>query len=325
MFMKAIVITRAGGPEVLQLQERPRPEPAAHEVLVKVRAAGLNRSDLALREGKYGGAPVAGVVPGLEIAGEVVAVGAAAPRWQVGDAVCALLSEGAYAEYAVVDARHCLPVPAGWSIEQAASLPETTFTVWANVFQAAALQPGETVLVHGGSSGIGLTLIQLGHALGHRVLATAGSADKCRDCEKYGAARCVNYRQEDFEQAFKGEQINVILDMVGGNYTAKNLRLLAPDGRLQYINAMQGAKVELSLLDIMTKRLRLGGSMLRPRSADFKAALAAEVEQHVWPLASGGQLEPIIYRTFPLAEAAKAQELMASSEHIGKILLVNEG
>ncbi|QKG57106.1 NAD(P)H-quinone oxidoreductase [Hymenobacter sp. BRD128] len=323
--MKAIVITQAGGPDVLQLQERPQPVPAAHEVLIKVKAAGLNRSDIALREGRYGGQPVAGVVPGLEVAGAVVAVGAAAPRWQVGDHVCALLSEGAYAEYAAVDARHCLPVPAGWLLEDAASLPETTFTVWANVFQAAALQPGETVLVHGGSSGIGLTLIQLATALGHRVLATAGSASKCQACERLGAARCVNYQQQDFEQAFKDEKINVILDMVGGDYTAKNLRLLAPDGRLQYINAMQGAQVELNLLDIMTKRLRLGGSMLRPRSADFKAALAAEVEKYVWPLATGGQLEPVIYKTFPLAEAAKAQELMASSEHIGKILLVNEG
>jgi NADPH2:quinone reductase len=317
--MKAIVITRPGGPEVLQLQERPRPEPAAHEVLIKVKATGLNRSDIALREGKYGGAPVAGIVPGLEVAGEVVVVGTDAPRWRVGDHVCALVSEGAYAEYTAVDARHCLPIPAGWSVEEAASLPETTLTVWSNVFQTAALQPGETVLVHGGSSGIGLTLIQVATALGSRVLATAGSADKCRDCEKFGAARCVNYKEEDFEEAFKGEQINVILDMVGGDYTAKNLRLLAPDGRLQYINAMQGAKVELNLLDI------LSGSMLRPRSADFKAALVAEVEQRVWPLAASGQLRPVIYKTFPLAEAAKAQELMVSSEHIGKILLVNEG
>ncbi len=322
--MKAIVITRPGGPEVLELQERPQPVPAAHEVLLKVKAAGLNRSDLALRTGKYGGQPVAGVVPGLEVAGEVVAVGAAATRWQVGDRVCALLSEGAYAEYAAVDARHCLPIPAGWSLLEAASLPETTFTVWANVFQMAALQPGETVLVHGGSSGIGLTLIQLGHALGHRVLATAGSPDKCQACERLGAARCVNYKHEDFEQAFKDEKIDVILDMVGGDYTAKNLRLLAPDGRLQNLNAMQGAKVEINLLDVMTKRLSLSGSMLRPRSADFKAALAAEVEKHVWPLAASGQLEPVIYQAFPLAEAAKAQELMASSEHIGKILLVNE-
>ncbi|AMR26928.1 zinc-binding dehydrogenase [Hymenobacter psoromatis] len=323
--MKAIVITRPGGPEVLQLQERPRPVPAAHEVLVRVRAAGLNRADLGLREGKYGGAPVAGVVPGLEVAGEVVEVGASAPRWGVGDQVCALLTDGAYAEYAAIDARHCLPVPAGWSVEEAASLPETTFTVWSNVFQMAALQPGETVLVHGGSSGIGLTLIQLAVALGSKVLATAGSADKCRDCEKFGTARCVNYKEEDFEQAFQGEKINVILDMVGGDYTAKNLRLLAPDGRLQYINAMNGPKVELNLLDIMTKRLRLSGSTLRPRSAEFKAALAAAVEKHVWPLAASGQLRPVIYQTFPLAEAAQAQQLMASSAHIGKILLVNGG
>ena len=322
--MKAIVITRPGGPEVLELQERPRPVPAPHQVLVRVHAAGLNRSDIALREGKYGGAPVAGVVPGLEVAGEVVEVGACAVRWRVGDAVCALLSEGAYAEYAAVDARHCLPVPAGWTVRDAASLPETVLTVWSNVFEQAALQPGETVLVHGGSSGIGLTLIQVARALGSRVLATAGSADKCRACEEWGAARCVNYKAEDFEQALQGEPIHVILDMVGGDYTAKNLRLLAPDGRLQYLNAMQGPKVEVNLLDIMTKRLRLSGSMLRPRSADFKAALTAAVEAHVWPLAASGQLRPVIYRAFPLAEAAQAQQLMASSEHIGKILLVNE-
>ncbi|MDJ0366634.1 NAD(P)H-quinone oxidoreductase [Hymenobacter sp. H14-R3] len=322
--MKAIVITHPGGPEVLQLQTCPRPVPAAHEVLVKVRATGLNRSDIGLREGKYGGAPVDGTIPGLEVAGEVVEVGPDAPRWRVGDAVCALVTEGAYAEYVAVDARHCLPVPAGWSLEEAASLPETVFTVWSNVFQTAALQPGETVLVHGGSSGIGLTLIQLATALGSRVLATAGTAEKCHDCEKFGAARCVNYKEEEFEEAFKDEKINVILDMVGGEYTAKNLRLLAPDGRLQYINAMKGAKVEINLLDIMTKRLRVSGSMLRPRSVDFKAALAAEVEKRVWPLAASGQLKPVIYKTFPLAEAAQAQELMESSEHIGKILLVQE-
>ena len=322
--MNAIVVTRPGGPEVLELQTRLRPVPAAHEVLIRVKAAGLNRADLGLREGKYGGAPVAGVVPGLEVAGTVVEVGASAPRWGVGDQVCALLTAGGYAEYAAVDARHCLPVPAGWSVEEAASLPETTFTVWSNVFQMAALQPGETVLVHGGSSGIGLTLIQLASALGSKVLATAGTAAKCRTCEQFGAARCVNYKEEDFEQAFKEEKINVILDMVGGDYLAKNLRLLVPDGRLQYINAMRGPKAELNLTDIMSKRLRLSGSTLRPRSADFKAALAAAVEEHVWPLAARGRLRPVIYRTFPLAQAAQAQELMASSEHIGKILLVNE-
>ena len=323
--MNSIVITRPGGPEVLELQARPRPVPAAHEVLIRVKAAGLNRADLGLREGKYGGAPVAGVVPGLEVAGTVVEVGASAPRWGVGDQVCALLTAGGYAEYAAVDARHCLPVPAGWSVEEAASLPETTFTVWSNVFQMAALQPGETVLVHGGSSGIGLTLMQLASALGSKVLATVGTAAKCRTCEQFGAARCVNYKEEDFEQAFKEEKINVILDMVGGDYLARNLRLLVPDGRLQYINAMRGPKAELNLTDIMSKRLRLSGSTLRPRSADFKAALAAAVEEHVWPLAARGRLRPVIYRTFPLAQAAQAQELMASSEHIGKILLVNEG
>ncbi|MGI4834759.1 MAG: NAD(P)H-quinone oxidoreductase [Janthinobacterium lividum] len=322
--MQAIVITQPGGPEVLQLQARPRPVPAPHEVLVRVRAAGLNRADLAQRAGKYGAEPVAGKVPGLEVSGEVVAVGAQAPRWQVGDQVCALLAEGGYAEYAAVDARHCLPIPAGWTVQDAASLPETVLTVWSNVFQIAALQPGETVLVHGGTSGIGLTLLQLAKALGSRALATAGSPDKCRAAEQYGAARCVDYRAEDFEQALQGERIDVILDIVGGDYTAKNLRLLAPDGRLQYLNAQKGPQVELNLLDIISKRLRLSGSMLRPRSVDYKAALAAEVEARVWPLAASGQLQPIIYRTFPLAEAAAAHQLMASSEHIGKILLINK-
>ena len=321
--MQAIVITQPGGPEVLQLQTLPRPVPAPHEVLIRVRAAGLNRADLSLRAGKYGSQPVAGLVPGMEVSGEVVEVGAAAPRWRVGDPVCALLADGGYAEYAAVDARHCLPVPTGWRVEDAASLPETVLTVWSNVFQMAALQPGETVLVHGGTSGIGLTLIQLAKALGTRALATAGSPDKCRAAERYGAARCVDYKAEDFEQAFQGETINVILDMVGGDYTAKNLRLLAPDGRLQYINAQKGPQVELNLLDIMSKRLHLSGSQLRPRSADFKAALVAEVEAHVWPLAANGQFKPIIDKTFPLAQAAEAHRYMASSEHIGKILLVN--
>ena len=319
--MNAIVITQPGGPEVLQLQQRPRPVPAAHEVLIQVQAIGLNRSDVILREGKYG-APPTGVVPGLEVSGTVAEVGAAAPRWQVGAAVCALVSEGAYAEYVAVDARHCLPVPAGWSVADAASLPETTFTVWSNVWEQASLQPGETLLVHGGSSGIGSVAIMLAHALGSRVLATAGSAAKCRACEEWGAARCVNYKEADFEQVLKDDAPHVILDMVGGSYTAKNLRLLRSGGRLQYLNAMQGPKVEINLLDVMQKNLRLSGSMLRPRSVDFKARLAAEVERHVWPLAVSGQLRPVVYRTFPLAEAAAAQRLLESSEHIGKILLV---
>ena len=324
--MKAIVITQPGGPEVLQLQERPRPVPAPHEVLIRVWAAGLNRADLALRAGKYAGAgPVDGTVPGLEVAGEVVEVGSQVTRWRVGDSVCALLPRGGYAEYVAVDARHCLPVPAGWRVEDAAALPETVATVWDNVFRTAALQPGQTVLVHGGSSGIGLTLVQLAKALGSRALATAGSADKCRAAEHYGAARCVDYKTEDFEQAFADEPINVILDSIGGDYTAKNLRLLAAGGHLQHINAMHGARPEIDLLEIMRKRIVLSGSMLSPQSADFKAALLAEVEARVWPLAASGQLQPVIYRTFPLAEAAAAQQLMASSEHIGKILLLNEG
>ena len=320
--MKAIVITQAGGPDVLHLQDCPRPVPAAGEVLLKVHAIGLNRSDIVLRQNQYGGGPVAGVIPGLEVSGEVIQAGADAPRWRVGDVVCALVSQGAYAEYVAVDARHCLPVPAVWSLTEAAALPETTFTVWSTVFEQAQLQPGETLLVHGGSSGIGLLAIQLAHALGSRVLATAGSPAKCRVSEEQGAAKCVNYKTDDFEAALQGEAIDVILDMVGGSYTAKNLRLLRPGGRLHNINAMQGPQVEINLLDVMFKRLQLSGSLLRPRSADYKAALAAAVEAHVWPLAASGRIRPVIHQTFPLADAAAAQQLMESSEHIGKILLV---
>ncbi|MCB2377150.1 NAD(P)H-quinone oxidoreductase [Hymenobacter sp. BT635] len=321
--MNAIVITQPGGPEVLQPQQKPRPEPAPHEVLIRVQAAGINRPDVLLRQGKYGGAEdVTGLVPGLELAGTVEACGTAVTRWQPGDAVCALLTAGAYADYAVVDARHCLPVPEGWTMTEAASLPETVFTVWHNVFQRGQLQPGETLLVHGGSSGIGITAIQLAAALGSQVVATAGSAEKCRACEELGATRCINYKEQDFEAALRDTGADVILDMIGGDYTPKNLNLLRDDGRLVFINAMRGAKAEFNALEIMRRRLSITGSTLRPRSAEFKAALAAEVEQHVWPLLAAGKFRPVIYRTFPLAEAAAAHQLMESSEHIGKIVLM---
>ncbi|TGE12238.1 NAD(P)H-quinone oxidoreductase [Hymenobacter elongatus] len=321
--MNAIVITTPGGPEVLQLQELAQPQPAPHEVLVRVQAAGLNRPDVLLRQGKYGGADDAtGLVPGLEIAGIIEACGAAVTRWQPGDAVCALLAAGGYAEYAVVDARHCLPVPENWSPAEAASLPETVFTVWHNVFQRGQLRPGETLLVHGGSSGIGITAIQLAHALGSPVFVTVGSAAKARACEELGAATAINYKDEDFEavgQAAGG--VDVILDMIGGDYTPKNLRLLKDDGRLVFINAMQGGRADFNALDIMRRRLTITGSTLRPRSADFKAELAAEVEKHVWPLLAQRKFRPVIYRTFPLAEAAEAHRLLESSAHIGKIML----
>ena len=306
----------------MQPQELPTPEPAANQVLVKVHAAGVNRPDVFLRKGKYGGAPTEpGMVLGLEIAGEIVACGPDVTRWKPGDAVCALVAQGGYAEYAVVDVRHCLPVPAGWSFEEAASLPETVFTVWHNVFQKGQLKSGENFLVHGGSSGIGITAIQLAVGLGAKVFATAGSDDKCRACENLGATRCINYKTYDFEAELKEEGVDVILDMIGGDYIAKNLRLLRPDGRLEFINAMQGPSAEINVLDIMARRLTISGSTLRPRSADFKASLAADIEQQVWPLLAAGKFKPVIYRVFPLAEAAEAHRLMESSEHIGKIML----
>ncbi|OUJ74945.1 NAD(P)H-quinone oxidoreductase [Hymenobacter crusticola] len=320
--MKAVVVTQPGGPEVLQVQETPILAPASNQLVIKVHAAGVNRPDVFLRKGKYGGAPTKpGLVLGLEIAGEVAEIGTAVTRWRPGDAVCALVAEGGYAEYTVVDARHCLPVPAGWSFEEAASLPETVFTVWHNVFQKGQLKSGENFLVHGGSSGIGITAIQLAVALGAKVFATAGSDEKCQACEKLGATRCINYNTHDFEAELKDEGLDVILDMIGGDYIAKNIRLLRPDGRLEFINAMQGPTAEINVMDIMARRLTISGSTLRPRSADFKAALAADIEQHVWPLLAAGAFKPMIHKVFPLAEAAEAHRLMESSAHIGKIML----
>jgi NADPH2:quinone reductase len=291
-----------------------------------VQAAGVNRPDVLLRQGKYAGSgDVSGSVPGLEVAGVVEACGVAVTRWHPGAAVCALLAAGGYADYAVADARHCLPVPAGWTMTEAASLPETVFTVWHNVFQRGQLRPGETLLVHGGSSGIGITAIQLAHALGSRVWTTVGSADKARACEQLGATRAINYRTEDFAVAVEqAGGADVVLDMIGGEYTPKNLRLLKDDGRLVFINAMQGAKMEVNALDLMRRRLTITGSTLRPRSADFKAELAAAVEQHVWPLLAARKFRPIIYQQFPLARAAAAHSLLESSAHIGKIVLTVE-
>ena len=320
--MNAIVIQQPGGPEVLHPHRQARPRPAAHEVLIRVQAAGVNRPDVLMRQGKYAGSgDVAGLVPGLEIAGTITECGAEVTRWQPGAVVCALLPAGGYAEYAVADARHCLPVPPGLSLIEAAALPETVFTVWHNVFQRGGLQPGETLLVHGGSSGIGTTAIQLARALGSRVAVTAGDDAKCAACRKLGANWAINYKKDDFEEVLKAEGVDVILDMVGGDYIAKNLRLLKDDGRLVFVNAMQGGKGEFNALEVMRRRLSITGSTLRPRSADFKAALAAAVERHVWPLVAAGKFRPVIYKTFPLDEAAAAHELMESSAHIGKIVL----
>lgn len=320
--MNAIIIQRPGGPAVLQLQQHLKPQPAPHEVLVRVHAAGVNRPDVLMRQGKYAGSgDVGGLVPGLEIAGTVEATGTGVTRWHLGDAVCALLPAGSYAEYAVVDARHCLPVPAGLNMIEAAALPETVFTVWHNVFQRGCLRPGETLLVHGGSSGIGTTAIQLAKALASRVAITAGDDAKCEACRRLGADWAINYKTQHFEEVLQADGVDVILDMVGGEYMAKNLRLLKDDGRLVFVNAMQGGKGEFNALEVMRRRLTITGSTLRPRSAEFKAALAGAVEQHVWPLIEAGKFRPVIYKTFPLAAAAAAHELMESSAHTGKIVL----
>ncbi|MEO6992504.1 MAG: NAD(P)H-quinone oxidoreductase [Lacunisphaera sp.] len=320
--MKAVVIAQPGGPEVLSLAERPEPVLGVHEVLIRVTAAGVNRADLIQREGHY--AAPAGVpadIPGLEVAGVVERCGAAVTRWKSGDAVCALLAGGGYAELAAVDARHCLPVPAGVALTDAAALPEAVFTVWSNVFQRGRLQRGETFLIHGGTSGIGMVAIQLAKARGARVFATAGSDEKCRAAEAAGADRVINYKTEDFERAFQSEGVDVILDMVAGDYVAKNLNLLRPEGRLVFINTTKGATPAINLMQVMSRRLTITGSTLRSREPAFKAALTAEIEREVWPLLVAGKLHANVFATFPFAEAAAAHRLMASSQHIGKIVL----
>lgn len=315
-----MIITRPGDGSVLQLQERPTPQPQAGQVLIQVRAAGVNRSDIHQRQGGYGSDPT-GQIPGLEVAGIIEKCGPNVSRWQVGDAVCALLKGGGYAEYVAVDERHCLPVPSNLTFVEAASLPETILTVWSTVFQWGRLTKGENFLVHGGSSGIGVIAIQLANAFGANAYATAGSDEKCDACEQLGAIKCINYQKEDFEKALSDVAINVILDMVGGAYTAKNLRLMAPDGRLMFINSMQGADSPIHIPTLMQKRITISGSLLKPRDDDFKATLTADVEKQVWPLLTDGRLKPLVYQTFPLSEAAQAQNLMESSEHIGKIIL----
>lgn len=320
--MKAIVITQPGGPEVLQWSERPDPQPGPTQVRLRVHAAGVNRADVIQRLGKYPAPEDASAnTPGLEVAGVVEDVGADVTAWKAGDAVCALLAGGGYAEKVVVEAGHCLPVPEDVPMTDAAAIPEAAFTVWSNVFERGHLQPGERFLVHGGSSGIGMTAIQLAKALGSRVFTTAGSPEKCAACEAAGAERAINYRNEDFEDVLKDEGVDVILDMIGGDYTPKNLRLLRPDGRLVFINAAQGAKAEFNALQVMQRRLTITGSTLRARDNLFKAALAREVEQHVWPLLTSGRYRANVFKTFPMSDAAAAHRLMESSAHIGKIVL----
>jgi len=324
--MKAIIITQPGAPEVLQLTERPKPTFTVDEVLVKVLAAGINRPDVFQRKGNY--PPPAGApqdIPGLEIAGTVDEIGDNVTHWKVGDKVCALVMGGGYAEYCNVPAGQCLPIPENLSFIEAASLPETFFTVWSNVFDRGHLQKGETLLVHGGSSGIGVTAIQMAKALGSTVYATAGSDEKCKFCEELGATKAINYKTENFADVIKqlthNKGVDVILDMIGGDYTAPNLQSLAEDGRLVFINTMKGKDVNIDLSIVMRKRLNITGSMLRSREISFKAAIAQNLEKNIWPLLKSGEIKPIIYKVFPADQAAVAHRLMESSEHIGKIVL----
>jgi NADPH:quinone reductase len=323
--MRAIEISHPGPPDVLQLCERTQPAPQPGEVLIKVRAAGVNRPDLLQRAGKYPVPPGASDLPGLEVAGEIVGGDVDASGLKIGDMVCALVQGGGYAEYCVAPSALCLPVPKGLSVIEAASLPETFFTVWSNVFDRAALAPGETLLVQGGSSGIGVTAIQLAVARGHRVFATAGSDEKCRACEALGAERAINYRTEDFAQVVKqatgGKGVDVILDMVGGDYVGREISCLADDGRLVFIALLGGGKAEVPLGQILLRRLTVTGSTLRPRPVAFKAAIAARLRSEVWPLIESGAIKPVIYKTFPLEQAAQAHALMEASTHVGKIVL----
>lgn len=323
--MTAIAITTPGGPEVLRPVTLPVPVPGAHELLVKVKAAGVNRPDVLQRQGGYPPPPGAPDTPGLEIAGEVAGLGEGARRFEAGDRICALVPGGGYAEYAVVHEDNALPVPPGLSFVEAAAIPETFFTVWTNVFERGRLKQGETLLVHGGSSGIGTTAIMLGKAFGAVVAVTAGSEDKCRACRELGADLAINYRNQDFVAALAeaGLKPDVILDMVGGDYVGKNLKAANMHGRIVMIAFQKGSRIEADWLPIMLKRLTFTGSTLRPRSVAEKAEIAQALERQVWPLFGAEQLKPIIFRTFPLAEAAAAHALMESSEHIGKIVLVN--
>ena len=315
--MRQIEIIQPGGE--LKLTDAAVPSPGPGEVLIKVQAAGLNRADLLQAAGRYALRPGVSPIPGLEVAGVVEAIGPGAQRWKPGDSVCALLTGGGYAEYAVTPAVQCLPFPKGFDAIQAASLPETYFTVWLDVFELGCLRPGETLLVHGGSSGIGITAVQLAKALGSRVIVTAGSDEKCEACRKLGADVAINYRTADFEK--EAGQVNVILDMVGGSYTAKNLRILAPMGRLVYINFMDSAKAEIDLSLILGRQLTITGSGLRPQSVERKAQIARDLEGRAWPLLSSGKIKPVIDSVYRLEEAAQAHKRMASSEHIGKIML----
>jgi NADPH2:quinone reductase len=323
--MKAIIITSPGAPSVLKIEDRETPEPGAEEVLIKVKAAGVNRPDVFQRKGNYPAPPgVAQDIPGLEVSGTIAKCGAGVKRWQEGDQVCALVAGEGYAEYVKVLESHCLPVPKNLDLIAAAGLPETVFTVWSNVFQRGRLKGGENLLIHGGSSGIGITGIQLAKAFGARVFVTVSTEEKGQACLVLGADQFINYKTQDFEKELAATGMDVILDMIGGNYFDKNLNILNAEGRLVYINAMQGNVVNLNVMKMMQKRITITGSTLRGREAKFKTALTNEIEQQVWPLLEAGKFKPVVFKTFSFSEAAKAHELMESSQHIGKIILVNE-
>jgi len=324
--MTAIELDGFGGPEVLKPARRPVPVPDAGEVLIEVAAAGVNRPDALQRQGGYPPPPGASDIPGLEIAGEVVALGAGVTTLSLGDRVTALVTGGGYAEYCPAPAPQCLPIPQGLNLVEAAALPETYFTVWSNVFDRGGLKAGERFLVQGGSSGIGTTAIQLAKAFGATVYATAGSAAKCAACVALGADLAINYREEDFVAAIKeasgGEGVDLVLDMVGGDYIAQEISLLAADGRLVFIAFLGGSKAEVNFLPVMLKRLKITGSTLRARSVDFKAKIAEQLRQQVWPLLEEGRVKPVIHETFSLNQAAEAHALLDSSAHIGKIMLL---
>lgn len=328
--MRYTNVLKFGGPEVLTIAEHPVPQPSAGQLLIKIVAAGINRADLLQRQGHYPPPPGASHILGMEVSGYIAALGSnVPPRWKLGDAVCALIPGGGYAEYCVAHAGSCLPIPPALKVTEAAALPEAVFTVWANLFVTSYLHPGERFLVQGGSSGIGTLAIQMARAFGARVITTAGSAEKSSFCLSLGAERAFNYREEDWQTAAMewseketGQQgIDVILDMVGGDYFPRHLKLLAPKGRLIHIAFSRGAEVTADLRTIMLKRLIITGSTLRPRSAEEKAALRDQIEQRVWPLVEAGSIRPVIDRIYPLEEAADAHRRMESSEHIGKLLL----
>lgn len=323
--MRVVEIKQPGGPEMLVAATRPLPMPAEGELLIRIAAAGVNRPDVIQRQGSYPPPPGASDLPGLEVAGSVAALGPGVTGWQVGDPVCALLAGGGYAEFATAPAQQCLPVPAGLDMVQAAALPETVFTVWTNVFERGGLQAGESLLVHGGTSGIGTIAIQLAKALGAKVYATAGGPEKAQACETLGADRGIDYRSEDFVAVIRHvtekRGVDVVLDMVGGDYLPRNIDCLAPDGRHVTIAFLRGPKAEINLAPVMLKRLTLTGSTLRARSVAQKGALAAAVRAHVWPLVEAGRVKPVIHATFPLEQACSAHRLMESSGHIGKIVL----